>query len=116
MEAGKNAKPTARETVDFILAKSDSRKAELDQVKGVSAEFKRLEAARIKADTINSLLGGRISFYRPKISPDALKTYDAEYKALSDAAINSLNKNFVDFSLMKLVVYRDIADNLVPGA
>ncbi|CAN5329227.1 hypothetical protein BH10ACI2_BH10ACI2_15350 [soil metagenome] len=116
MEAGKNAKPTAKETVDFILAKATSRKAELDAVKGVTPEFKRLETVRIKADTINSLLGGRISFYRPKISADLLKVYDAEYKTLSEAAISKLNKDFVDFSLMKLVVYRDIADDLVPAA
>lgn len=116
MEAGKNAKPTAKQTVDFILAKAASRKAELNAVKGVTAEFKRLESARIKADTINSLLGGRISFYRPKISADELKIYDAEYKTLSDTAINNLNKDFVDFSLMKLVVYRDIADALIPSS
>jgi len=115
MEAGKNAKLTAKETVDFILAKAASRKKELEAVKGVSIEFKRLENARIKADTINSLLGGRISFYRPKISADALKIYDADYKTLSDSAISDLNKDFVDFSLMKLVVYRDIADDLLPG-
>lgn len=116
LEAGKNAKTTAKETVEFILAKAASRKKELDAVKGVTAEFKRLENARIKADTINSLLGGRISFYRPKKSADELKIYDAEYKTLSDAAINTLNKDLVDFSLMKLVVYRDIADDLVPSS
>lgn len=115
MEAGKNAKLIAKETIEFILAKAESRKKDLAALKGVTAEFKRLEAARIKADTINSLFGGRISFYRPKISADALKVYEAEYQTLSDEAINNLNKDFVDFSLMKLVVYRDIAEKLVPG-
>ncbi|MFT3744961.1 MAG: TlpA disulfide reductase family protein [Pyrinomonadaceae bacterium] len=112
MEAGKNAKPTARETVEFLIAKGVSRQKELDAVKGVSAEFKRLETARIKADTINSLNSGKISFYRPKLTPGELTVYDAEYKTLSEAAKNDRNKNFVDFSLMKLVVYRDIADEL----
>ncbi len=116
MEAGRNAKSTAKETIDFILAKAESRKKELAELKGVTAEFKRLEAARIKADTINSLFGGRISFYRPKLSADQLKVYDDEYKTLSDAVIVTLNKDLVDSSLMKLVVYRDIADKLTPGA
>ena len=112
MEAGKNAKPTPKETIDFIFSAAALRKKELDELKGVTPEFKRLEAARIKADTINSLLGGRIQFYRPKISVDALKVYETEYQKLSEEAINQINKNFVDFSLMKLVVYRDIAEDL----
>lgn len=113
MEAGKNAKPTAKETVDLILETARLKKKELDNLKGVTAEFKRLETARIKADTINSLLGGRITFYRPKISADALKIYETEYQTLSETEINKINKDFVDFSLMKLVVYRDIAEGLV---
>ncbi|MBX7173826.1 MAG: TlpA family protein disulfide reductase [Pyrinomonadaceae bacterium] len=112
MEAGKNAKPTAKETIDYIFAAAALRKKELDELKGVTAEFKRLEAARIKADTINSFLDGRIPVYRPKIPADALKVYETEYQKLSEEAINQINKNFVDFSLMKLVVYRDIADDL----
>lgn len=113
MEAGKNAKPTAKETIEYILETAKLKQKELDALKGVSPEFKRLETARIKADTINSLLGGRIQFYRPKISADLLKAYETEYQTLSEAEINKLNKNFVDFSLMKLVVYRDIAEDLV---
>lgn len=112
MEAGKNAKPTARETVEFLINKGIARQKELDGVKNVSGEFRRLETARIKADTINSLKSGTISFYRPKLTPDELKIYGAEYKTLSEAAIKDRNKAFVDFSLMKLAVYRDIADEL----
>jgi thiol-disulfide isomerase/thioredoxin len=113
MEAGKNAKPTAKETVDFILETARIKKAELDKLKGVTAEFKRLETGRIKADTINSLLGGRISFYRPKTPKETLEIYEAEYQKLSEEAIANYRKDFVDFSLMKLVVYRDIAESLI---
>ena len=116
MEAGKNAKPTAKETIDFILGQALLRKNGLTHLKGVTAEFKRLEQARIKADTINSLLGGRITFYQPKVSKDKLKIYDSEYQSLSEATINNYNKDFVDFSLMKLVVYRDIADDLIKNS
>jgi len=113
LEAGRNAKPTAKETVEFILETARNRKKELDQLKGVTPEFKRLETSRIKADTINSLFGGRISAYRPKLSADALKIYDEEYLKLSEAKIEELRKNFVDFSLMKLVVYRDVVKHLL---
>ena len=115
MNSGRNAKPTAKETVDFILAEAASRKKKLGELKGVSVEFRRLENARIRADTINSLRGGRIPVYRPRLSADELKVYEAEYLSLSDAAIEQINKAFVDFSLMKLVVYRDIAKDLVPS-
>ncbi len=112
LEAGRNAKLAAKETVDFILETARNRKKALDLLKGVTPEFKRLETARIKADTINSLFSGRIP-YRPKLSADALKIYDEEYKKISEAAIENHRKNFVDFSLMKLVVYRDIAKHLL---
>lgn len=112
MEAGKNVKTTANETVEFLLQRASSRQKELNELKGVTPEFKRLEAARIKADTINSLLSGRTG-YKPKLSADALKIYNEEYLKASEAAIEKYRDNFVDFSLMKLVVYRDIAKHLL---
>lgn len=116
LEAGRNAKLTAKETIDFILATADKRKKELTLLKGVTLEFKRLETARIKADTINSLLGGRIVGYRPKLTADAGKIYGEEYEKLSEPILEKLQKNFVDFSLMKLVVYRDIVKHLLKNS
>ena len=112
MEAGRNAKRTAHKTIDTILQIAASRRKELDTVKNVSAEFKRLEYARIKADLVNSLRSGQSS-YRPRISKDSLVTYTEEYTKLVQAVIDQNVKGFVDASLMKLVVYRDITDDVL---
>ncbi len=111
LESGKNVKLTAKETVDIILEIARLREKELNQLTGVTAEFKRLETARIQADTINSLRSGRI--YKPKLAGDALKIYDDEYQKLSEETTKKYQNNFVDASLMKLVVYRDIVNNLL---
>jgi thiol-disulfide isomerase/thioredoxin len=111
LEAGKKVKPTAKETVDYILEAARLRKNELKLLKGVTVEFTRLEAARIKADTLQSLLSGNA--YKPKLSAEDLKIYTADYKKLSEEAFAEYQKNFVDASLMKLVVYRDVAKHLL---
>ncbi len=112
MEAGRNAKRVPQETIDIIVRMADDRKKELDELKGVSQEFKRLEYARITADLLNSLLAGGFS-YRPRMSKDSLADYVAAYTRLAQPLIDKYSKNFTDASFMKLVVYRDVADELV---
>lgn len=112
LEAGRNIKPTAKETFDFIMETARLRKKELVQLKGVTLEFKRLETARIKADTIKSIL--MVEVYAYKIADaDARKIYVEEFNKLSRETLEKLQKDFVDSSLMKLVVYRDIVKNLL---
>jgi thiol-disulfide isomerase/thioredoxin len=116
IEAGRNVKLVPQRTIDTILQIAAARKKELDAVENVSEEFKRLEYARIKADLVNSLRSGQSS-YRPRISKDSLAAYTEEYNRIVQPVIEKYNKDFIDASLMKLVVYRDIADELVkqPG-
>src|SRR5882672_8573091 len=111
MEAGRNAKPLPQSTVDILLQMADSRKKELADAKKLPAEFKRLELARIKADLINSLQSGKAS-YLPRISKDSLVIYKEEYAKIAQPVIDKNAEDFIDASLMKLVVYRDIADEL----
>jgi thiol-disulfide isomerase/thioredoxin len=112
LEAGRNIKPTAKETFDFIMETARLRKKELDQLKGVTPEFKRLETARIKADTIKSI--SMVDIYAYKIADaNARKIYVDEFNKLSKETLDKLQKDFVDGSLMKLVVYRDIVKNLL---
>ncbi len=120
LEAGSKAQATAQQTIDHIIAAGVYRAKQLDSVQHVSAEFKRLETGRIKADIINSLIAGQITFYRPRaIRKDSvqMKVYGDEYAALIQAPVMQYSKGFVDASLMKIVVYRDLADTLVyqPG-
>ncbi len=111
VEAGRNVKKTAQATIDTLLQIAAARKKELDAVKNVPAEFKRLEYARIKADLLNSLRAGQFS-YLPRMSKDSLAVYTSEYAKIVKPVLEKNNTNFVDASLMKLVVYRDIADEL----
>lgn len=111
MEAGRNAKRTAQGTLDAVLQIATARKKELDDLKNLPAEFKRLEYARIQADLINSLRSG-LSSYRPRLPKDSLAVYTEEYKALVQPVIAKNSEDFVDASFMKLVVYRDISENL----
>ncbi len=115
IEAGRNVKLIPQKTIDTILQIAAARKKELDAVTDVSPEFKRLEYARIKADLVNSLRSG-ISSYRPRISKDSLAAYTEVYTRIVRQVIEQYSKDFTDATLMKLVVYRDIADELVRQA
>jgi len=120
LEAGGKAQPTPQQTINYITEAGAYRVKQLDSVKQVSSTFKQLEAGRIKADIINSLLDGQISFYRPgSIKKDSvkMKIYGDEYAALIQPLVKQYSKGFVDASLMKVVVYRDLAEELIgqPG-
>ncbi len=91
---------------DTIEQLANIRKNKLMTVAGVSAEFKRLETARIKADVINSL-----EFITWPANTDSDRMIND--KKYLQSKINKLSAGFIDASLMKLVVYRDIASNLV---
>ncbi|MEI7964504.1 MAG: TlpA disulfide reductase family protein [Chitinophagaceae bacterium] len=119
IEAGSNAQPTAKQTIDFIMHAGAERKKQLDSLKMLTPAFRKLETGRIRADIINSLVDGKIPFYRPRaIQHDslAMQQYAQEYETLVSFLLIPNSKNdFLDASLMKLVVYRDIADELLKG-
>ena len=116
MQAGSKAQPRPHQTIDHIIQAGAYRTKQLDSVKNVTAEFKRLETGRIRADIINSLLAGQISFYRPRsIRKDSvqMKIYGDEYAALIQPYVKDYSNGFIDASLLKIAVYRDLADTLV---
>lgn len=120
IEAGSKAQETPQQTIEYILQAGANRSKQLDSVINISAAFKQLEKGRIKADIINSLLDGQITFYRPRsIRKDSMKMkiYGDEYEALIKPVVASYSKGFVDASLLKVAVYRDLTDSLVnqPG-
>jgi thiol-disulfide isomerase/thioredoxin len=120
IEAGSKAKATPQQTIDYIIDAAKLRTKQLDSLTQVSAEFKKLETGRIKADIINSLQAGQITFYRPRaIQKDSvkMKIYGDEYAALIVPLVKQYSKDFTDASLLKIVVYRDLVDSLVnqPG-
>jgi thiol-disulfide isomerase/thioredoxin len=120
IEAGSKTQETPQQTIEYILQAGANRSKQLDRVINISAAFKQLEKGRIKADIINSLLDGQITFYRPRsIRKDSMKMkiYGEEYEALIKPVVASYSKDFVDASLLKVAVYRDLTDSLVnqPG-
>jgi thiol-disulfide isomerase/thioredoxin len=117
LEAGKNVKNTPEETVIEVERLAHERFLALAITRNVSAEFRRLETARLKADIINSLkMGEFYSVYKLKLKDTAAKSYAAFYVKSVAPKVTSHSENFIDASLMKLVVYRDIADDeLIKG-
>lgn len=110
LEAGRHIKDTPEETIAAIATAAEERSRQLASLKGVSTEFKRLETARIKADQINSLYSMRDygpDKKKPKVDGS---TYTAEdYVKAYEPLVASASKDFTDASLLKMVVYRDIA-------
>ncbi|MCY1521221.1 Thiol-disulfide oxidoreductase ResA [compost metagenome] len=114
IDAGSNVKSTPEATLTFVEEMAANRAKELLAVKGISDEFRRLETARIKADLINSILMGEdYSTYILKLKEEEEKAFSVKYKAATDAALAAYCKDFTDPSLMKMVVYRDVAGTVI---
>lgn len=103
------------ETIASFQAMRASRDSALQQLQHVSAEFKRLEAARNKADLILSLkVGAVMCAGRLKLKKEQASAFVEVYNESIASLIKEYSQNFLDTSLMKLVVYRDIAEGLLP--
>ncbi|MES2417867.1 MAG: TlpA disulfide reductase family protein [Bacteroidota bacterium] len=113
IEAGKQIKETIPETIAAVEELASIRKNELAKVVNITAAFRTLETARIKADLINSLLMGEVySTMKLKLKDEEAKTFSTAYKSYIAPKIKAYHTNFIDPSLLKLVVYRDIAEEL----
>ncbi len=114
LEAGRNLKDTPEETIEVLQELANKRLAEIAQLKGVPNEWVHLEKARIKADLINSLQSG-ISYSRYKFKNDQEKAakFLADYKLAIAPLVKEQQKDFVQPDLLKLVVYRDIAESII---
>lgn len=114
IEAGKNTKNTPEQTIAAVEEMALTREMDLALVKKISPEFKRLETARIKADLINSIMSGNTyGIMKLKLKEEAAKAFSESYNKVSTPFIAKYAKEFTDASLMKLVVYRDIAEDVI---
>ncbi|PTS99338.1 hypothetical protein DBR11_12595 [Pedobacter sp. HMWF019] len=114
LEAGKLVKDTPEATIAAVEASAETRRKELMFATGLTAEFRRLETARIKADLINSLLSGEdYSSMILKLKAHDAEIYALRYKEAIKSKVMTYGRNFVDASLMKMTVYRDIANDLI---
>lgn len=114
IEAGNQVKATPEETIVAVSELAKARAGALAAIKHVSPEFKRLENARIKADLINSLYSGEdYSISTLRLKDEQAKAFAARYQQLIAPKLAEYGKDFVDASFMKLVVYRDVASDLL---
>jgi thiol-disulfide isomerase/thioredoxin len=114
LEAGKQVKENPEATIAAVEELALQRSKELALVKKITPEFRRLEMARIKADLINGIYSGETyGVYKLKLKDTAAKVYTENYKKAIEPVIAKYSKNFTDPSLMKLVVYRDIAEEVI---
>lgn len=113
--AGSAIKPQPQQTLQLIMDRAAERKKQLSAVQNVSAEFIRLETARIKADVLNSI-NSVLSYAVTSKNVTSVNEYVDAFNKLADSTKKEYQKNFIDASLMKLMVYRDIADGLVENA
>ncbi|KQB99381.1 TlpA disulfide reductase family protein [Pedobacter sp. Hv1] len=112
--AGEHVKETPEATCLAIESLARLREKELAATPQITPEFRRLETARIKADLINSYMnGGFYSTYKLKLKDEAGKEFLAKYQKVIEPKVKLLSKNFTDASLLQLVVYRDIADEVI---
>jgi len=116
IESGRNSHRSADATIKKIMNLAQERERELATLSSISTRFKQLEAARIKADIINSLHAAEISVYLPRLPADSLQQYKADYKFLKAPLLSQYSGNFINADFMQLVVYRDIADGLLANA
>lgn len=114
LEAGHSIKLTLSETINTILLAAKKRGKILDNYKHLTAKFRLLEKARIKADIINSLL--YIDFYFPyihKLSEDSALLFRKNSKKVIEPYLIYYYKNFTNQDFLKLVVYRDIISKIL---
>ncbi|MES2377002.1 MAG: TlpA disulfide reductase family protein [Bacteroidota bacterium] len=114
LDAGKYLAQNPKETFDHIIAAGAIRTKQLDELRGVSPEFRRLEEARIKADVLNSFNDVEVYAGIKKIKD--IELYMKSFNNYADPIKTQYQLNFIDASLMKLVVYRDVAEDFVKNA
>jgi thiol-disulfide isomerase/thioredoxin len=109
--AGDGLKPTAQATADGIESAVKERKRSLSLLREVSAEFRRLEEARIRADAIISFQFAPV--YHHLLNRDSSEKFEKEFERISKPFLEAYRKNFLDASLLKISAYRDIAEDLL---
>ncbi len=100
--------------INAIQSAAASRRKALDELTGVSGEFKRLEYARIKADIIRSFDAVKSYESYMNRNEDSAKAFNAAFENAAAPALDKYTRDFLDASLLQVEVYRDIADDL-PG-
>ncbi len=115
LNAGRNIKSNIQETVEVVFELAEKRSIQLANVTNVSAHFKKLEAARIDADALNSLIALNEYFQIMKrIKKDYLESFKKEYNQIVQPYIKTIaTKISFESNYLQLQVYREIVPTLL---
>jgi thiol-disulfide isomerase/thioredoxin len=115
LNAGSALSKDVAETLKNINDQVTARRNELKLLTNVTDEFKRLEFARIKADLIHSIDFLEVYAFvaQKKMSKDSFEHYKKTLSYISNLFLPPMKEGFVDASLLKLTVYKDIASKLI---
>jgi len=113
-----NAGSLIRGTIDLtaiaIETAAKERGHSLATYTDLSKEFVVLETARIRADLLNSFDYIDVYFpYRYRLSKDSADSFHKNFERAITPYLSKYDKNFIDPVFLKLVVYRDIVDELI---
>lgn len=114
LNAGELTRRTIDSTALLVEAAAATREKSLASYQNLSKEFIRLETGRIKADILNSLFNTYVyGTFKYKLSKDSAESYLIKWKELIKPYQNKYNQHFIDPTFLKLVVYRDVAAELI---
>ncbi len=114
LEAGSRIKSTVDLTVMAVAEAAKNRARSLEEHTGMDKEFVKLETARIQADILNSLDDIDVYFpYEHKLSKDSAELFHQNFEKMIAPYMEQYAKDFIDPDFLKLVVYRDVVDELI---
>lgn len=114
LDAGSKIKSTIDSTVMAVEDAAKKRERSLADYTSISKDFFKTETGRIRADIINSFMhmGVYISMIQKMSKEETISFYKSFDKEIAPY-LERYNQLFIEPDFLKLVVYRDIVDELV---
>ncbi|WP_282918147.1 TlpA family protein disulfide reductase [Porphyromonas macacae] len=110
LKGGKNVKSEFSSTMMFVDSLAEVRMGELTALTAVSDEFKQQEAARIKADVINSYMhyANYSNFFNDVKNKEEMQAKREEYATSITAYITPKLQEILDEKFLDVAVVRDV--------
>lgn len=113
LDDGKNLPSAPQDAIDEIINSGKIRNIALNDLKGTTHRFRKLERARIKADVVNSILSVPRYLAKLNMAPDSSRKYLLRFKALSSPLLESHCASLENPDYLQLDVYKILAKYLI---
>lgn len=114
IEGGDRLADTPEATLENILEDADKRSRELAALKGVSPLFKKMEAARIQADIVNSISATPDYYaYYNRIKDISNNPFINKFNAIAAPEVKKRMNTLTDTSYLNLGVFRSLLNNVI---